>query len=80
MNIPSILHYAFRYALGRMTLAPSEVSDAIKENIKLFTDYELNLIIKEIYDADDEGRIGMNIDRETWYDLVGFIEESRCDN
>lgn len=76
MHIPSILFYAFRYSLGRMTFAPSEVTEAIKENIHLFTESEKLRIIKEIHEADEEDRIGMDIDRKTWLNLIEFIEET----
>ena len=47
--------YAFRYALGRKTYAPSMVIETIKENIDAFDKWQLELIIKEINECKDLG-------------------------
>lgn len=52
MNRPQvstdIIFFAFRYALGRHTYAPSLVIEAVKENISLFEAKDLNQMIGEI--------------------------------
>ena len=46
----TIIFYAFRYALGRKTGAPSTICNTIISNIDLFKDWELEQFIKEIKD------------------------------
>ena len=58
-----ILIYAMRYALGRMTFAPTTVIENIKCNIDLFSIDGLKLIIKDIDKQDDFGGYGMECDK-----------------
>lgn len=58
-----ILVMAFRYALGRMTYAPTHVIDNIKRNIDNIPSHLIEVIIKEIKECD---RLGMDVDIKTW--------------
>lgn len=71
----SILIYAMRYALGRKTPAPSDVTESIVLNLDKFNMWELELIKKEI---DEYGRLhnnnfGHDCDYDTWYDFYYTI-------
>lgn len=46
-----ILIFAFRYALNRQTSAPSIVIENIKVNIDEFKKWQIEIIIKEIEEA-----------------------------
>lgn len=64
ITVPSvILFFAVRYALGRQSMAPSLVADAVRENLKHLTDSELDAILQETYQVRN---LGMPCDVETW--------------
>lgn len=67
----NILFFSFRYALGRMTYAPSVVIDNIKNNIEKIPDSEIKLYIKEI---DEFGNYGMECDIKTWSNFSNFLK------
>lgn len=63
---PSILVYAFRYALGRMTYAVWETANAIIINKHLLPKKDRMLIVAEITEAINNDRAGMDCDVEEW--------------
>lgn len=65
-----IIIYAFRYALGRQSVAPFTVSEYIKENIENISSWDLKLINKEIIECED---FWGDIDKNTWVWLLNFI-------
>ena len=72
----TILFYAFRYALGRRTGAPSTIAMAIGSNINEFAEWELKQIVKEILEYEDySGSLGDDCDKEVWYDLVEVLND-----
>lgn len=71
---PDILFFAFRYALGRRTFAPSIVAKEIKHNIKILPTSDLNNIATEIMEAWVVGGLGDECDIRTWTDLHDVIE------
>lgn len=64
-----ILIYAFRYALGRMTGAPTDVMEAILENKDKLSIWEQTQIYTDICKAEKENRLGMDCDKEVWLRL-----------
>lgn len=60
---------AFRYALGRMTYVAPTVAGMIRDNIDYLTENTINLMIKEIEDAEARGGLGMDVDKEIWLRL-----------
>jgi hypothetical protein len=72
----TVLFYAFRYALGRKTGAPSTISTSIVSNINEFAEWELIQIVKEILEYEDySGSLGDDCDKEVWYKLVDTIND-----
>jgi hypothetical protein len=67
----AILMFAFRYALGRQTYAPSMVIETIKENIDAFDKWQLELMVKEINEYRD---LGMVCDIDEWLGFKGWLE------
>lgn len=67
-----ILAFAFRYALGRMSAAPSLVSDAIKFNLDKLEVDDIERYIKEIKECTD---YGMKCDLDTWEELLAVLEK-----
>lgn len=75
----TVVVFAFRYALGRHSTAPSIVADFIKDYIEQFVKWEIEMIIKEIEEeagrqqwADIDSQ-GERIDIEIWEDLKAFL-------
>lgn len=66
-----ILFYAFRYALGRMTYAPTSVMDNIKANIKDISTANIEKYIKEIKEFKE---YGMEIDRQHWLSFLDYLK------
>lgn len=75
-NISIIIFCAFRYALGRMTYMPSIVQLFIRDNIDIVDTKDINLMIKEITEAEEREGLGDNeIDAPGWIDLREFLKE-----
>lgn len=71
---PNIITFAFRYALGRRSMAPSMVSDTIKANIKLIPTLDLYGIVHEIQQEYEVDGLGEDGDVRTWMELQRDIE------
>ena len=72
---PIALFFAFRYALGRRTYAPSIVAMEIKANLSKMPTPDLQGILDEIMDAWAVGKLGDECDIRTWTDLHDLIEK-----
>ena len=69
-----ILIYAFRYSLSRMTGAVDDAQEEILENIDLFKDWEIDLLIKEI---DECEYYGMECDKASWMNFKEDLVNER---
>ncbi len=67
-----VLFFAFRYALGRMSYAPSTVMDNIQTNIKKISDGDIKQYIKEINECE---HYGMEMDERHWLEFKQFLEK-----
>lgn len=67
----NILFFSFRYALGRMTYAPSTVIDNIKFNLDKIPSHEIELYIREIEEFEN---YGMDCDVKTWTSFLKFLK------
>ena len=75
-DISIIIFCAFRYALGRMTYMPSIVQLFIRDNIDIVDTKDINLMIKEITEAEERDGLGdNNIDAPGWINLREFLKE-----
>jgi hypothetical protein len=68
----TILLFAFRYALGRMSTAPSIVTDLIRDNWDRIDSVTRNQIKSEINDAIRLDTIGMEMDKKTWESVLNL--------
>lgn len=66
-----ILIFAFRYALGRESFAPSIVTDNIKANIDNINTNDIKLYIKEINECNN---YGMEMDKQHWLKFKNYLE------
>lgn len=70
-----ILAFAFRYALGRESTAPSIVAEALVEHKDLFQEWERAQIVSEIRQAIEEGKAGdTRIDIPVWRKVISVFE------
>lgn len=66
------LFYAFRYALGRASFAPSVVMDNIKANIDDLSIGDVKAYIKEIGECK---HLGMDMDESEWLRFKDYLED-----
>ena len=69
-NKKEILTYAFRYALGRTTVATSIVVETLIDEWEDLLQRDKDLIRREIKQAIKERRAGMDMDVETWSKIL----------
>lgn len=72
---PNILTFAFRYALGRRSMAPSIVGDNIKANINIIPTLDLYGMVHEIQMEYEVDGLGEDCDVRTWMELQRDIEK-----
>lgn len=65
-ELESLLVYSFRYALGRMSYAVSDVATQIIKNKDVLHPHTKELIKREIRAAVECGEAGMEMDVEEW--------------
>ena len=70
-----IIMYAFRYSLGRMTPAVSQVTDLLIENWHRLAAYTREQIVREIKEAINSNRAGMDCDIVRWRSVL-LLEEA----
>ena len=78
----SIIVYATRYALGRMSYAVDDVCRYIKYYIKELSENCIDILIRDIEDEikywNDMGRTcGMECDEKQWHELLELLKEER---
>lgn len=78
----SIIVYATRYALGRMTYAVDDVCRYIKYYIKELSESCINILIRDIENDikywNNMGRTcGMECDEKRWRELLEILKEER---
>lgn len=61
-----ILHYAFRYALGRATYVSGFMADALIHAWPAMTERQREMIVKEINGAINSWRAGHPMDVQEW--------------
>lgn len=67
----NILLFSLKYALGRMTYAPSVVIDNIKFNIDNITTNDIMLYIREIEEVE---YFGTQSDKNTWFNFLNYLK------
>lgn len=76
---PAVLVYAFRYALGRMTYAPSDVQAAILGNLHMIPVNDKLLYIREVEEALNRQAAGMDHDAAGWASFAARVRASLPD-
>jgi len=72
--IDNLSWMAVRYALGRMSYAPSMCAQAIKDNLYALSESTKAFIARDITEHRSRGDLGMDFDERTWADLLEAIE------
>ena len=74
----NILIFAFRYALGRMSMAPLTVIEELKKHWGKIPPTAQKQIKTDITSAIEGGRAGMDCDVKTWSDfLMWTVKEKK---
>lgn len=66
---------ALRYCFGRMTYMPSLIVDATKVNWNLLTPQDKAIILKDVAQAIQDGRLGMDCDKQMWLAFYDWMME-----
>jgi len=69
-DLRTMLISSFRYALGRMSYIVSDTVDIIIEHQEVLKYHDKLLMVGEIRTAVEQGRAGMDMDKECWLSLV----------
>lgn len=67
------LVFAFRYALGRRTAAPSHVVTELRKHWATLTPFTQSQIQREIRNEMAVGDVGDACDAETWNEVLGWV-------
>jgi len=70
-----LLFFAFRYSLGRCSMAPCIVSDYIIEDKKRIKSKWLKKMIKEIKEAIEDKVAGWEMDEKMWDNLSNILKQ-----
>ena len=71
----SLVIYAERYAIGRMTYAPDEVNQIIRKYLPRIANNTLGVLIEDI--ERELAIVGMYFDKTTWLELLEFLKNER---
>lgn len=77
MDFRLLILSAFRYALGRMTYIVPVVANVIGESKDRLDSQAIDLIIKEIEEAEKRDGLGMECDIDVWLRLKKELEDFR---
>ena len=68
-----IVIFAFRYSLGRMSMAPYSFTSWAKRNIEHISRPDMELMTREIDAAELDKHLGMDCDISTWVNFKHFL-------
>jgi len=66
---------AIRYCFGRMTYMPSLIVELTKANWSLLTPQDRATILKDVAQAIQDGRLGMDCDKQMWLAFYDWMME-----
>ena len=69
--------YAERYAIGRMTYAPSEVNNIILKYLPRISSNTLGVLIQDIELEANRDMLGMDFDKKMWLALLDALKNER---
>lgn len=73
----SILFWAFRYALGRMTYVTGDVGDTIIANAPRLSNKFMRNVICEIREKEYKNELGMEMDKRKWLEVKSILIQCR---
>lgn len=76
-ELQDLLWCSFRYALGRSSYITSVIATLLKNHSKDLNDYVKEAISKEILEAINSDKAGMQMDVNVWKDVVFTFDEER---
>lgn len=72
----SILFWAFRYALGRMTYVVGDVGDCIIRNVDVVDEEFKKNVVREIREKEYKNELGMEMDKKCWIEVKNILLKS----
>lgn len=66
-----MLIFGVRYAIGRMTFAPTIAIENVKHNIELLDNRTIRTIIKDIEEHSEN--LGMQCDKDNWLEFKEYL-------
>lgn len=78
-DIACLIICSVRYAMGRMTYVPHEVSDIVKKTLPELRDDTLVILDRDIRRELDRGNYGMDCDLQMWQNLLKRIKQEMQD-
>ena len=76
-DLSILLVFAFRYALGRMSTAPSIVSGLLRRFAEFLSPEQRGQICRDIAKAIDAGHAGHQCDVAVWQDIHDYLRRKR---
>ena len=73
----SLVIYAERYAIGRMTYVPDEVNQIIRKYLPRIANNTLGVLIRDIELEADRDMLGMDFDKKMWLALLDTLKNER---
>ena len=77
-ELEALLIYAQRYAIGRMTYAPTEVATLVRKYMPYATTGALNILIQDIEQQTDVDMLGEECDKKMWLALLETLKNERA--
>lgn len=75
-DLQSLVIYAQRYAIGRLTYAPAEIKDIVLKHLPNLSDNTLNVIVSDIDYHQKKKSLGTQADEALWLDLKQQLIEA----
>lgn len=73
-DLQDLVIYAQRYAIGRKTYAPKDVSDVILKHLDDLDDNTIKVIIDDIHLQTQRNNLGEDMDKTVWLDLLATLK------
>ena len=77
IDLRETLIFAFRYALGRTSMAPFGVTTIIKDHISIMSEFDKEQMIMDIEQTIERGDAGMACDIALWTEFAEYLKTKK---
>lgn len=74
-DLQSLIIYAQRYTIGRMTYAPNDVKNIILKHLDDLSLGAIQIIIDDIEREQEYDRLGEECDKQMWLNLLEILKD-----